>query len=43
MATADPNRWDWTTAIYDHVQLRVNPGTRATYEVALEGIRRFRG
>jgi len=33
----------WADEGVDHVQLRVNPGTPATFEVALQGIRRFRG
>ena len=33
----------WAAEGVDHLQLRVNPGNRATFEVALEGIRRFKG
>lgn len=33
----------WADEPVDHVQLRLQPGTRATFEVALEGIRRFKG
>ena len=32
----------WAGEGVDHVQLRVHPGTPATFEVALDGIRRFR-
>jgi alkanesulfonate monooxygenase SsuD/methylene tetrahydromethanopterin reductase-like flavin-dependent oxidoreductase (luciferase family) len=33
----------WAEEGVDHLQVRVHPGTRATFEVALEAIRRFRG
>jgi alkanesulfonate monooxygenase SsuD/methylene tetrahydromethanopterin reductase-like flavin-dependent oxidoreductase (luciferase family) len=32
----------WQAEGVDHVQLGAHPGTRATFEVALDGIRRFR-
>jgi alkanesulfonate monooxygenase SsuD/methylene tetrahydromethanopterin reductase-like flavin-dependent oxidoreductase (luciferase family) len=32
----------WAEEGVDHVQVRVHPGTVATFEVALEGIRRFK-
>jgi alkanesulfonate monooxygenase SsuD/methylene tetrahydromethanopterin reductase-like flavin-dependent oxidoreductase (luciferase family) len=32
----------WSAEGVDHVQLRVHPGTKARFETALEGIRRFR-
>jgi catechol 2,3-dioxygenase-like lactoylglutathione lyase family enzyme len=37
MSTGDPNAWDWTTAIYDHVHLRVNDlgASRAFYMAVL--------
>ena len=34
---------EWAAEGVDHVQVRVHPGTQATMEIALEGIRRFRG
>jgi alkanesulfonate monooxygenase SsuD/methylene tetrahydromethanopterin reductase-like flavin-dependent oxidoreductase (luciferase family) len=33
----------WAEEGVDHVQVRVHPGTRATFEIALDGIRRFKG
>ena len=33
----------WQDEGVDHVQLRVHRATQATFEVALEGIRRFKG
>jgi alkanesulfonate monooxygenase SsuD/methylene tetrahydromethanopterin reductase-like flavin-dependent oxidoreductase (luciferase family) len=33
----------WAEEGVDHVQVRVHPGTYANFEVALEGIRRFKG
>jgi alkanesulfonate monooxygenase SsuD/methylene tetrahydromethanopterin reductase-like flavin-dependent oxidoreductase (luciferase family) len=33
----------WAEEGVDHVQLRVHPGTKATFETAIEGIQRFRG
>lgn len=33
----------WVEEGVDHVQLRVHPGTYPNFEIALEGIRRFRG
>jgi alkanesulfonate monooxygenase SsuD/methylene tetrahydromethanopterin reductase-like flavin-dependent oxidoreductase (luciferase family) len=32
----------WAEEGVDHVQVRLSPGTRATFEIALEGIRRFK-
>lgn len=32
----------WQAEAVDHLQLRVHPGTQATFEVALEGIQEFR-
>jgi alkanesulfonate monooxygenase SsuD/methylene tetrahydromethanopterin reductase-like flavin-dependent oxidoreductase (luciferase family) len=33
----------WAAEGIDHVQVRLNPGNLAAFEVALEGIRRFKG
>ena len=33
----------WAKEGVDHVQVRVHPGTQLNFEVALDGIRRFRG
>jgi alkanesulfonate monooxygenase SsuD/methylene tetrahydromethanopterin reductase-like flavin-dependent oxidoreductase (luciferase family) len=33
----------WAAEGIDHLQIRVYPGTPATFDVALEGIRRFKG
>ena len=33
---------EWDAEGVDHVQLRVHPGTAANFEIALDGIRRFR-
>ena len=33
----------WTQEGVDHVQIRVHPGTHPNFEIALEGIRRFKG
>jgi hypothetical protein len=32
----------WQAEGVDHVQLGVHPGTQATFEIALDGIRRFK-
>ncbi len=33
----------WAEEDVDHVQLRVHPGTLANFEIAIDGIRRFKG